>query len=292
MKIIENQTFDMERALYGSNGVSVTNCSFDGPADGESAFKEGKDIVAEHCFFNLRYPFWHDHGLKITDSEMTELCRAALWYSDNVEITDSKMHGIKALRECSNVLIKNCDIISPEFGWSVRGIHMEDTTAVSEYFMMRSEDLTFKGVTFKGKYSFQYIENATFENCTFDTKDAFWHGKNITVKNSVVKGEYLAWYSEGLTLINCKIIGTQPLCYCKNLKLINCEMIDTDLAFEKSEVEAVITTKVDSIKNPLSGWIEVPEVGEVIRDDENAKGEVLICGQKNRDSICKKCNCA
>ena len=275
MKVIENQTFDMERAFYGSNGVLVRNCSFDGPADGESAFKEGKDVVAEHCFFNLRYPFWHDHGLKITDSEMTELCRAALWYSDNVEITDSKMHGIKALRECSNVHIRNCDIISPEFGWSVQGIHMEDTKAASEYFMMRSKDLTFRGVTFKGKYSFQYIENAFFENCAFDTKDAFWHGKNITVKNSVVKGEYLAWYSEGLTLIGCRIIGTQPFCYCKNLKLIDCEMIDTDLAFEKSEVEAVITTKVDSIKNPLSGRIEVPEVGELIRDDENAKGEVL-----------------
>ncbi len=292
MKVIENQTFDMERAFYGSNGVLVRNCSFDGPADGESAFKEGKDVVAEHCFFNLRYPFWHDHGLKITDSEMTELCRAALWYSDNVEITDSKMHGIKALRECSNVYIRNCDIISPEFGWSVQGIHMEDTKAASEYFMMRSKDLTFRGVTFKGKYSFQYIENATFENCAFDTKDAFWHGKNITVKNSVVKGEYLAWYSEGLTLIGCRIIGTQPFCYCKNLKLIDCEMIDTDLAFEKSEVEAVITTKVESIKNPLSGRIEVPEVGELIRDDENAKGEVLICGQKNRDDACKKCNCA
>lgn len=292
MKVIENQTFDMERAFYGSNGVLVRSCSFDGPADGESAFKEGKDVVAEHCFFNLRYPFWHDHGLKITDSEMTELCRAALWYSDNVEITDSKMHGIKALRECSNVHIRNCDIISPEFGWSVQGIHMEDTKAASEYFMMRSKDLTFRGVTFKGKYSFQYIENATFENCAFDTKDAFWHGKNITIKNSVVKGEYLAWYSEGLTLIGCRIIGTQPFCYCKNLKLIDCEMIDTDLAFEKSEVEAVITTKVESIKNPLSGRIEVPEVGELIRDDENAKGEVLICGQKNRDDACKKCNCA
>lgn len=292
MKVIENQTFDMERALYGSNGVLVTNCFFDGPADGESAFKEGTDIVAEHCFFNLRYPFWHDHGLKIVDSEMTELCRAALWYSDNVEITDSKLHGIKALRECSNVLIRNCDIISPEFGWSVRGIRMEDTTAVSEYFMMRSENLTFIRVTFKGKYSFQYIRNATFENCVFDTKDAFWHGENITVKNSVIKGEYLAWYSDGLTLINCKIIGTQPFCYCKNLKLIDCEMIDTDLAFEKSEVEAVITTKVDSIKNPLSGQIKVPEVGELIMDDENAKGEVLICREKNRGHICKMCNCA
>ena len=292
MQVIENQTFDMERALYGSNGVLARNCSFDGPADGESAFKEGQNIEAEHCFFNLRYPFWHDHRLKIADSEMTEFCRAALWYSDHVEITDSKMHGIKALRECSDVLIRNCDIISPEFGWSVRGICMEDTTADSEYFMMRSENLTFRNVTFKGKYSFQYIKNATFENCIFDTKDAFWHGENITVKNSVVKGEYLAWYSDGLTLIDCKIIGTQPLCYCKNLKLIRCEMVDTDLAFEKSEVEAVITTKIDSIKNPLSGWIQAPEVGELIMDDEEAKGEVLICGQKKGDRSCKMCNCA
>ena len=100
----------------------------------------------------------------------------------------------------------------------------------------------------------------------------------------MVKGEYLAWYSDGLTLINCKIIGTQPLCYCKNLKLIDCEMIDTDLAFEKSEVEAYITTKVDSIKNPLSGRIQAPEVGEVIMDDEQAKGEILICDKKRGKS--------
>lgn len=290
MKVIENQIFDMERALYGCDGILAKNCSFDGPADGESAFKEGKNIEAAHCFFNLRYPFWHDRGLTITDSEMTENCKAALWYSDQIEIADTKLHGIKALRECSNVHIRNCDIISPEFGWSVRGIRMEDTTAASEYFMMRSEDLTFGGVDFKGKYSFQYIKNAVFENCTFDTKDAFWHGENITVRDSVVKGEYLAWYSDGLTLINCKIIGTQPLCYCKNLKMIDCEMTGTDLAFEKSEVEAVITTKVDSIKNPLSGRIQVPEVGELVMDDENAKGEVVIGGQKKE--ACRLCSCA
>lgn len=276
MITIENQTFDEERALYGSKGVTVQNCSFDGPADGESAFKEGKDIEAEHCFFNLRYPFWHDHGLIIRDSEMTELCRAALWYSDRVEITDTKLHGIKALRECSDIVMKNCDIVSPEFGWSVRGICMEDSAAVSEYFMMRAEDLTFRNVNLTGKYSFQYIKNAVFEHCTFDTKDSFWHGENITVKDSVIKGEYLAWYSDGLTLVNCKIIGTQPFCYCKNLKLVGCEMIDTDLAFEKSDVEAQITTKVDSIKNPRSGRIEVPELGELIMDDAEAKGEVLI----------------
>jgi hypothetical protein len=279
MRTITDMTFDEERALYGSENICVKDCIFDGPKDGESAFKECAGVVAERCFFNLRYPFWHDRGLKISDCELTEMCRAALWYSENIEIMSTKLYGIKALRECRGAVVKNCDIISPEFGWSVIDIVMESCTVQSEYFMMRSKGLKFKNVEMKGKYSFQYIEDAVFENCVFDTKDAFWHGKNVTVRDSVVKGEYLGWYSEGLTLENCRIIGTQPLCYCKGLKLINCVMEDTDLAFEKSEVEATVKSPVLSIKNPLSGRIYAPEVGEIIMDDVNARGEVIICGK-------------
>ena len=292
MEMIQNKTFDEERALYGSKNILVKDCSFDGPADGESAFKECSDVQVEHGFFNLRYPFWHDHGLKISDSEMTELCRAALWYSDHIEISRSKLHGIKALRECSKVKMKDCDIISPEFGWSVRGIEMEDCTAQSEYFMMRSDNLHFRNVDMKGKYSFQYIENAVFENCRFDTKDDFWHAKNIVVRNSVVKGEYLAWYSENVTFENCRIIGTQPLCYCKGLRLVNCEMTDTDLAFERSEVEADITTPVISIKNPLSGHITVPDVGEIIRDIPEAKGKITVKEQEGETQRACSSACA
>ena len=276
MNQIENQTFDQERALYGAHQLMVSHCSFDGPADGESALKEAADIQADHCFFNLRYPFWHDHNLKITDCEMTELCRAALWYSQNVEIENTKLHGIKALRECGQVTMRRCDILSPEFGWSVRGIEMEDCTAESEYFMMRAEHLTFRNVRMKGKYSFQYITDATFDHCTFDTKDAFWHAHNVVVRNSVVKGEYLAWYCDNVTFDHCKIIGTQPLCYCKNLTLIDCEMIDTDLCFEKSQVQATVTTPVLSIKNPRSGCITLPSVGEIIRDDPESQGEIRL----------------
>ena len=286
MKTMQNQTFDGERALYGSTGLLLKDCAFDGPADGESALKESRNIQLDHCFCNLRYPFWHDHELKIKDSEMTALCRAALWYSDHIELTGTKLHGIKALRECSDILIADCDIFSPEFGWSVKNIEMRRCVAESEYFMLRSEDMSFTDVRFKGKYSFQYIRNATFENCHFDTKDAFWHAENVTVKDSTVKGEYLAWYSDGLTLINCKIIGTQPLCYCKNLRIINCEMMEADLCFEKSQVDATITTPVISIKNPLAGRIQAPAVGEIIRDDEHAKGEVLIQKHPGKDQCC------
>ena len=58
------------------------------------------------------------------------------------------------------------------------------------------------------------------KNCNFDTKDAFWHAKNVVARNSTVKGEYLAWYCENVTF----------------------------LAFEKSGMEATVTTRVMSIK--------------------------------------------
>ena len=64
-KILENQTLDEERALYGEHDLVVRNCRFDGPADGESAFKECENITVEGAFMNLRYPFWHDHGLAL-----------------------------------------------------------------------------------------------------------------------------------------------------------------------------------------------------------------------------------
>ncbi len=276
MELYKDQMFDEERALYGKDGIRVISCRFDGPADGESALKECKNIEVQDCYFNLRYPFWHDDQLCIRNADLTELCRAALWYSKDIRISSSRLHGIKALRECENVLIEDSDIISPEFGWSVRNITMNNSRAESEYFMMRSEHLTFDNVILKGKYSFQYITDSVFTNCHFDTKDAFWHAKNVLVKDSMIRGEYLAWYCEDVTFENCTIIGTQPLCYCKGLKLVNCRMLDTDLSFEKSEVDATILTVVDSIKNPKSGTIRAAGVKEIIMDDPEAAGKIIL----------------
>ena len=276
LKRVENMVLDEERALYGLNGVVVANCRFDGPKDGESAMKECRNVRTEECYFNLRYPFWHDEDVEIDRCEMTELCRAALWYSHGVTITASKLHGIKALRECSNISMIDCDVISPEFGWNSSSVRMKHVSVAGEYFMFQGRELHFEDVSLKGKYSFQYITDSVFENCRFDTKDAFWHAKNVTVRNSYIKGEYLAWYCENVTFENCVISGTQPLCYCKGLKLINCEMLDSDLAFEKSEVEATLSKPIISIKNPLKGHIGVPSVQEIILDDPMAKAEVNV----------------
>ncbi len=287
MKIIENQSFDMERALYESDGLTVINCRFDGTADGESAFKESKNLIVKDTYFNLRYPFWHDTGVYIENCELTPSCRAALWYTSGVVIKDTKMHGIKALRECKDITLKNCDISSTEYGWKCDKVKILDSCAKGEYFMLESKNLEFKKFSVKGKYSFQYIENAIFEDCELNTKDAFWHAKNVVVKNSRIKGEYLGWYCENVTFENCIIEGTQPLCYCKNLRLINCEMHGCDLSFEKSKVYATITTKVDSIKNVLLGEIVAPCVDEIITDKEEYRGKITILNSSESKTLSK-----
>lgn len=276
MEIISNRFLDEERALYGRRDLTLRGCAFEGGADGESALKECSHITAEDTVFRLRYPCWHDRGLVIRRSEMTDTCRAPLWYSRSILIDGSKIHGVKALRECTDVEIVGSDIRSPEFGWSSKNVAMRKCTAEGEYFMLRAEGVRLSHVKFQGKYSFQYVRGGLIAHCELDTKDAFWHAEHLTVSDCVIRGEYLGWYSNHLTLINCTVTGTQPFCYCNGLRLINCRMEEADRSFERSHVHATLTAPILSIKNPLSGVIQVPAVGELIRDIPEARCEVRL----------------
>ena len=275
---ITGYTFDQERALYGLKNTDVENCRFEGPADGESALKEARNIRLADCHFSLRYPLWHVRGFNLEKVSMDEKTRAAIWYADQGIIEDSTLRGIKALRECSQIALNRCDIVSPEFGWKCHGITLENCSVTAEYLFFDSSSVKLDHVQMKGKYSFQYMEDLTIRDSFLDTKDAFWHSKNVTVINSTVKGEYLAWFSEGLTLINCRIIGTQPLCYCRDLKLVDCTMENTDLAFEYSDVEATVTGHIDSVKNIRSGCVTADSAGEIISGDAvmECTGQVII----------------
>lgn len=277
-RIIENQRYDEERALYHLERADVVNCAFAGPADGESALKEARDVRLSGCRFSLRYPLWHVRGFDMRDCHMDEMTRAAIWYAVDGTIERCELGGVKAVRECERLALKDCRIASQEFGWKCRDIRLEDTSVESEYLFLDSRDIALRNVRMKGKYSFQYVEGLIIEDSVLDTKDAFWHTRNVTVRNSTIKGEYLAWYSDGLTLVDCTVIGTQPLCYCTNLRLVRCAMVDADLSFEYSDVQADIRGQIDSIKNPRSGRIVADSVGEVIRSDAvmPCTGEVVL----------------
>ncbi len=283
MERYEALTLDEERALYGLHGAEVVRCKFEGPADGESALKECRDVHLTDCDLRLRYPLWHVSGGSMTDCRMTDTCRAALWYDDNMTLKNCDFGGIKALRECRNMVIEGGIGLSTEFGWMCKDLTIRDFALTSEYPFLHTTDCEFDGFRLKGKYSFQYVKNVVMLNCILDTKDAFWHAENVTVYDSVVKGEYLAWYASNIRFVRCKISGTQPLCYCKGLILEDCTMEGCDLSFENSEVIATVNGHIDSVKNPVKGSITADSIGEIIVDEFKWEGECPITVRKADD---------
>ena len=56
--IIRRQ-FDEERALYNLQQADVEECTFAGPADGESVLKESRDVNLRNFNFYIRYTLLH-----------------------------------------------------------------------------------------------------------------------------------------------------------------------------------------------------------------------------------------
>lgn len=267
-RTISGETHDEERAMYNLEHAAVEDCVFEGPADGESALKECRDITVKGCTFALRYPVWHADGFSLDGCVMTDTCRAPLWYCRNGRISFTEVNGVKCLRECDHVSLDECRMESPEFGWKCRNICMEGCGLVSEYMFLDSSGIGIASSMLRGKYGFQYCSGVTIRDSTINTKDAFWHSRDVTVEDCEVAGEYLGWYSENLTLVRCHIKGTQPLCYCKGLRLIDCTMEGTDLAFEYSDVDAEVRGHIDSVKNPRSGRIHAGSIGGIVLGDQ------------------------
>lgn len=148
---IANKQFDEERALYHLQDADVVECIFAGPADGESVLKESRDVRIKDCSFSLRYPLWHVKKFTMEDSAMDELTRAAIWYAADGVIRNSVLGGIKAVRECENIRIEDCRIVSQEFGWKSKGITLADSQIESEYLFFDSRDVKLERVKMKGK---------------------------------------------------------------------------------------------------------------------------------------------
>ena len=89
----------------------------------------------------------------------------------------------------------------------------------------------------------------------------------------MIHGEYLGWNAKNVTLINCTIESEQGMCYMDNLKMENCRLLNTNLAFEYATVDAQIDSKIDSVKNPISGKIRAKQIDEIIFDNPDVKKE-------------------
>ena len=261
--------------------MQLDNCEF---GEGESPLKESRDIELANCKFGWKYPLWYGKNITVSNCYFAETARAGVWYTENVAFKNVKIDAPKQLRRCRGVTLEKVDFnLAHETLWACDGVKMNAVTALEgDYFAMNSRNMEINGLTLHGNYSFDGAQNVTIRSSKIYSKDAFWNSKNVTVTDSFIEGEYLGWNAENLTLINCTVASHQGMCYIKNLVMKNCKVTNTDLAFEYSSVNATLTGKVDSVKNPASGKIEAEEIGELImeKDKVDASATEIIAGGK------------
>ncbi|MCI8377885.1 MAG: DUF3737 family protein [Lachnospiraceae bacterium] len=273
------QRFTGERALFQSDGLELSYCTF---ADGESPLKESKNLVIHDSLFQWKYPLWYCQNVTVEDSVWFEMARAGVWYTDHISVKNSTIEAPKNFRRCSNLVLENVNMPNAsETLWNCNQVSMEHATAKGDYFGMGCTNVEIEDFTLVGNYSFDGAKNITLRNAKLLSKDAFWNCEDITVYDSFISGEYFGWNSKNVTLIGCTVESEQGMCYMDHIVMKNCKLLNTNLAFEYSTVDAEIDSSVISIKNPYSGRIRAKEIGEVIFDNKEMRREdTEICVEK------------
>lgn len=259
---LKQQYFTGERALFQAKSLSIYDSVF---ADGESPLKESENISLNGSMFHWKYPIWYSNHISLDNCTLFEMARAGIWYTNHISVKNTMIEAPKNFRRCEDVTLENVSFSNAaETLWNCSDIKMRQITAKGDYFAMNCKDMVIHDFNLVGNYSFDGAKNIEIHNAKLLSKDAFWNSENVTVYDSLIAGEYLGWNAKNLTLINCTIESLQGMCYIENLVMKNCKLVNTTLAFENSTVEADIIGSIDSVKNPLGGFITADHIQEII----------------------------
>lgn len=266
MDTVAQQRFTGERALFKARDLTITDSVFD---NGESPLKESARISIDDSIFRWKYPLWYCRDITVANSAFLTMARAGIWYTRDVDLVNCTYQAPKSIRRCSDVTITDTAFTdAQETLWWNERITLANVTASGDYFAKDCTDIRVTGLRLVGNYAFDSCRNVLVEDSHLLAKDAFWNCENVIVRNSFITGEYLGWNTRALTLENCTIESLQGLCYVNGLTMRNCRLINTTLAFEYcTDIDAEITTTVDSILNPVNGRIRAAGFGQITIDD-------------------------
>jgi len=281
MKVIKQEVFTTERALFAGRDLRIENTVFEA---GESPLKESLDIEVDRSVFKWKYPLWYSKNVRLKDSLLLDTARAGVWYADNIELSHTTIQAPKTFRRSTNIHLDQVELSNAsETLWMCDTVTMQDVVVNGDYFAMNAANIKARNLRLVGNYSFDGAKNVEIANANIVSKDAFWNTENVAVRDSFICGEYIGWNSRNLTFINCTIQSLQGFCYIDGLRLENCRLLDTTLAFEYCRDVAIdVTTDIGSIKNPINGTIRAPSIGETIFDDpeiDPRRTEILTAAQ-------------
>ncbi|MCT6892068.1 MAG: DUF3737 family protein, partial [Lactobacillus sp.] len=242
--------------------------------------KEASKISIKDSVFKWKYPLWYDNDITVTNTVFETMARSGIWYTKNIAIKNSALQAPKLFRRAEKINLDHVHFANAEETmWTCKDIRITNSQINGDYFGKDSQNIYLDHVSVVGNYVFDGAQNVEVHHSTFVSKDAFWNCENVSVYDSLIDGEYLAWNGHNIKFINCQIESDQGLNYIDHLELKNTNLIHTDLAFEYvSNIDATVSSKIDSVKNPISGSIVAPAIGKLILDPKKitpAKTEII-----------------
>lgn len=291
MNSIKNHYFTGERILFGLKKAELAGIVF---GEGESPLKEAHNLNIKNSIFKWKYPLWYDTDIEVENTTFETMARSGIWYTKNIKMTNSALQAPKLFRRSAGIKLDHVHFANAEETmWSCQDINMTNCQVNGDYFGKDSANIYLDQVSIIGNYAFDGAKNVEVHHSTLISKDAFWNCENVTVYDSTIVGEYLAWNSKNIKFINCKIESNQGLNYINQLKMKNTSLFHTDLAFEYvSKLDVEVTTKLDSVKNPVSGKIVAPEIGTLIIDPNKVSPDKtqVVCDKIGIRTVCSDLN--
>lgn len=279
-RLIANKNLSGERAEYFSNDVSYVSCVF---SDGESPLKHANNVEVLDSRFEYKYPLWNSQNVFVKNCEFAPLGKSGLWNTNGITMEDTVVDAPKEFRRSVNTVLRNVKFTdAAETFWNCDGVRLENVQAKGDYFALNTQNFYADNLNLDGNYFLDGGKNIEIHNSRIVSKDAFWNSENVTVYDSYILGEYLGWHSKNLKFVNCTIESDQGLCYVDGLVLENCTLNNTVLAFEYSTgINASISGKIESVKNPCGGKITADEIGTLILNPKrcNPNDTEIICGK-------------
>lgn len=192
----------------------------------------------EHVTFGGERPLFESHGLEL----------------DHVRIID----GESAIKECSDIICKNCHFEGKYPLW-----HVEGSEITHCYFAPSARSAIW------------YSNNMKMRDCVIDGPKFFREMKNLSLENIIINdADETFWGIDGLTLHNVVLHeGTYPFMHCNNIKVFGLDS-DSKYVFQYCRNVEIHDARIETKD---SFW----EVEDVTIYDSVISGEYLGWHSKN-----------
>ena len=165
---------------------------------------------------------------------------------------DGPSDGESALKEASDIHVRNCEFRLRYPFWHVKGGRVESCTLTDtcRAALWYASDMVIENAALGGIKALRECEHMTLAHCTVESAEFGWLCRGVELTSCNVKGEYPFFMTRNLHLTGVELTGKYSFQYVENCTIAN-SVLDTKDAFWHAKN---ITVTDSTVKGEYLGW--------------------------------------